>query len=120
MAYRLDADSIALLASITVAVVIGVLDPQDRLIRLFEASPATDVANRRFSGHQDLLRYGVVTKRQAVLGFSLQIVARQVHVFLRTSILNEAHDDFAIPAAAMAGIMDALGLSPAPEFRSYP
>jgi len=115
----LDDDSAQLLAASRDAVLLGVIRPLAASIHLFTAASATDVGSRRFAGHMELIRAGVIAGDD-IAGFSIEIKTGAIRRFYRSSILNEDYEDFAIPRDMMLQVLDALNLPRAADFRWYP
>jgi len=119
VAFRLDANSARMLATTSDAILIGVVETATGMIRLFVASALTDPATGRFSGHRDLIHHSAINSDDC-LGFSLEVRSHELHAFYRSSVLNDDFEDFAIPEAIMMGIINAMALRRAGDFRSYP
>lgn len=103
----------------TSGILIGAIERRGGRIRLAEAGPVADATAGRFSGHQDMLRHGIISAVDS-LGFSLEIASRQVRNFYRTSVLNREYEDFAIPNDMMLQVLAVIGLPRTADFRTYP
>jgi len=98
---------------------LGVLDLASGEVSLYYADRNCDPQQRRFPGHEELVRQGII-QTKAVRGFCFQLKGHQIWRFYRNSVLNGELPFSCLSAHEMDKIMAVLGLEMSDDFESYP